>query len=95
MILHGFKNSKQLFSIFNSARNLATFMPNPSPLKLKIIALMFLAAGIWGISMGLFVFQAPNTSFFVTVLGVVNFTLGVFLGFRVLRRSNHELKRKK
>jgi len=70
-------------------------MPNPSPLRLKIIALMFLAAGIWGISMGLFVFQAPNTSFFVTVLGVVNFTLGVFLGFRVLRKNNREQKRKK
>ena len=71
-------------------------MPNPSPIKLKIISLVFLGAGIWGISMGLFVFQAPNTSFFVTVLGVVNFTLGVFLGFRVLKKNNNELgKRKK
>ena len=71
-------------------------MPNPSPIKLKIISLMFLGAGVWGISMGLFVFQAPNTSFFVTVLGVVNFTLGVFLGFRVLKKNNNELgKRKK
>jgi len=71
-------------------------MTNPSPLKLKIIALAFLGAGIWGISMGLFVFQAPNTSFFVTVLGVINFTLGVFLGFRVIRKNNNEIgKRKK
>jgi hypothetical protein len=70
-------------------------MTNPSPFKLKIIALMFLIAGMWGILMGLFVFQAPNTSFFVTVLGVINFTLGVFLGFRVLRKDNRELKRKK
>ena len=70
-------------------------MPNPSPFKLRIIALMFLAAGVWGISMGLFVFQAPNTSFFVTVLGVINFTLGVFLGFRVLRRNNNEISKRK
>lgn len=70
-------------------------MPNPSPRKLKIISLALLGAGIWGISMGLFVFQSPNTSFFVTVLGVVNFTLGVFLGFRVLKKNNNELGRRK
>ena len=70
-------------------------MSNPSPLKLKLITVMFLAAGMWGISIGLFFFQSPNTSFLVTILGVVNFTLGIFLGFRVFKKNSQDFSRRK
>ena len=59
------------------------FITGVSLRKLRFIAILFLGAGMWGISFGLFVFN----SFIVTLLGMVNLTLGVFLGFRILNRS--------
>jgi len=58
-------------------------MGNPTPRKLKLISIMFLVAGVWGIAIGIFYFQQPN--FFLTALGIVNLMLGVYLGFRQLK----------
>jgi len=60
-------------------------MPTPSRLKLGIITIVFLIAGSVGIFMGLIVFIKPN--FILTALGMVNISLGIFLGFRVLRKN--------
>lgn len=64
----------------------------PSKKKLRIITIMFLIAGVWGISMGLFVFEKPN--FILTALGIVNISLGIFLGFRIIKKDN-KLERKR
>ncbi len=61
-------------------------MGNPSPKKLKAITIMFLVAGAWGLSMGMFYFKNP--SFPLAALGVVNLVLGIFLGFRQLKKDN-------
>ncbi len=66
---------------------------SPSPQKLKAIAIMFFVAGAWGLSMGIFYFKNP--SFPLTALGVVNLVLGIFLGFRQLRKDNVAKIRKK
>ena len=68
-------------------------MSTPSPQKLKAITIMFLVAGAWGLSMGMFYFKDPN--FPLTALGVVNLVLGIFLGFRQLRKDNSGKIRKK
>ncbi|MDE1763138.1 MAG: hypothetical protein KGH88_02705 [Thaumarchaeota archaeon] len=68
-------------------------MSTPSPQKLKAITIMFLVAGAWGLSMGMFYFKDPN--FPLTALGVVNLVLGIFLGFRQLRKDNGSKIRKK
>ena len=65
----------------------------PSKKKLRIITIMFLVAGVWGISMGLFVFTKPN--FILTALGIVNISLGIFLGFRIIKKDNKLEKRRK
>ncbi|HJU14113.1 MAG TPA: hypothetical protein VJ792_06605 [Candidatus Nitrosotalea sp.] len=63
-------------------------MKNPSPQKLKLLTILFFVAGAWGISIGLFYFTNP--SFPLTALGVVNLVLGIFLGFRQLRKGSAE-----
>lgn len=68
-------------------------MTNPSPKKLKAISMMFLAAGIWGFSMGMFYFKNP--SFPLASLGVINLVLGIFLGFRVMRKKNSTVDKKR
>jgi len=68
-------------------------MSSPSPLKLKAITIMFFVAGAWGLSMGIFYFKNPN--FPLTALGVVNLVLGIFLGFRQLKKSSSTNIRKK
>ncbi|MDE1842890.1 exported hypothetical protein [Nitrosotalea sinensis] len=68
-------------------------MSNPSRRKQSIITVMFLIAGFWGIFMGLIVFTKPN--FILTALGMVNISLGIFLGFRILRKDKQELNRRK
>jgi hypothetical protein len=60
-------------------------MKNPTPRKLKLISIMFLLAGSWGLVIGIFYFQQPN--FFLTALGLVNLMLGVYLGFRQLKKD--------
>lgn len=79
--------------MFNSAIKSATLMKNPSPKKLKVITIMFLVAGAWGLSMGIFYFANP--SFPLTALGVVNLVLGIFLGFRQLRKDDSSGVKKK
>lgn len=74
--------------MFNSLTKPATLMKNPSTKKLKSISILFLVAGAWGISMGLFYFTNPN--FLLTALGIVNLTLGIFLGFRQMRKDNKD-----
>ncbi|MFZ1076052.1 MAG: hypothetical protein WAN47_01325 [Nitrosotalea sp.] len=68
-------------------------MANPSPQKLRAISIMFLVAGAWGLSMGIFYFKNP--SFPLAALGVINLVLGIFLGFRQLRKNDNTKIRKK
>ena len=79
--------------MFNSVIKSATLMKNPSPKKLKALTIMFLVAGAWGLSMGMFYFSNP--SFPLTALGVVNLVLGIYLGFRQLKKDNSDKIRKK
>jgi 1,4-dihydroxy-2-naphthoate octaprenyltransferase len=80
--------------MFNSVTKSKSLMNNPSRRKLIIITLFFLIAGFWGIFLGLIVFTKPN--FIVTALGMVNISLGIFLGFKVLRMNDKQhIKRKK
>lgn len=82
-----------ILSMFNSAIKSNPLMNNPSRRKQVIITAMFFIAGFWGIFMGLIVFTKPN--FILTALGMVNISLGIFLGFRILRKDRQELNRRK
>ena len=79
--------------MFNSVIKSKPLMSTPSRRKQVIITAMFFIAGFWGIFMGLIVFTKPN--FFLTALGMVNISLGIFLGFRILRKDRQELDRRK
>jgi len=79
------RNFVNNLSIFNSGIKRATLMKDPTPRKLKMISIMFLLAGLWGLAIGIFYFQQPN--FFLTALGLVNLMLGIYLGFRQLRKK--------
>ncbi len=65
----------------------------PSKKKLRVITIMFLVAGVFGIYIGLFVFPKPN--FIPTALGIVNISLGIFLGFRIIKKDDKLEKRRK
>ncbi len=75
--------------MFNSAIKSKSLMTTPSNRRLTIITVMFFIAGFWGIFMGLVVFTNPN--FILTALGMVNISLGIFLGFRILRRNRQKM----
>lgn len=75
--------------MFNSAIKTKLLMSNPSNRRLGIITVMFFIAGFWGIFMGLIVFTKPN--FILTALGMVNISLGIFLGFRILRKNRQKM----
>lgn len=75
--------------MFNSAIKSKLLMTAPSNRRLTIITVMFFIAGFWGIFMGLVVFTNPN--FILTALGMVNISLGIFLGFRILRRNRQKM----
>ncbi len=79
--------------MFNSVTKSNSLMNNPSRRRQGIITIMFFIAGVWGLFMGLIVFTKPN--FFLTALGMVNISLGIFLGFRILRKDRQELNRRK
>lgn len=79
--------------MFNSVRKSNSLMNNPSRRRQGIITIMFFIAGVWGLFMGLIVFTKPN--FILTALGMVNISLGIFLGFRILRKDRQELNRRK
>ncbi|CUR52348.1 exported protein of unknown function [Nitrosotalea devaniterrae] len=79
--------------MFNSVIKSKPLMNNPSRRRQVIITVMFFIAGVWGLFMGLVVFTQPN--FILTALGMVNISLGIFLGFRILRKDRQELNRRK
>ena len=79
--------------MFNSVTKSKLLMNNPARRKQVIITVTFFIAGFWGIFMGLIVFTQPN--FILTALGMVNISLGIFLGFRILRKDRQELSRRK
>lgn len=79
--------------MFNSAIKSKPLMNEPSSRRQLIITIMFFIAGFWGIFMGLIVFVKPN--FILTALGMVNISLGIFLGFRVLKKNKSTLNRRK
>lgn len=68
-------------------------MKNPSPKKLKAISVMFLIAGVWGLCMGIFYFKNP--SYPLAALGMINITLGVFLGFKQMRKGPQGIQKTK
>lgn len=74
--------------MFNNIIKTKSLMKNPSRRRLGIITVLFLIAGFWGIFMGLIVFVKPN--FILTALGMVNISLGIFLGFKVLRMKDKQ-----
>ncbi len=57
------------------------------PTKLKIMIMAFFGTGIWGIVIG-FVFE----SFFIVVLGAINFLLGGIVGFIYLNQKSEKEK---
>ena len=80
--------------MFNSATKSKLLLSNPSIRKLGIITIIFFIGGFWGIFMGLIVYTKPN--FFLTALGMVNISLGIFLGFKILRmNAKQQINRKK
>ena len=57
------------------------------PIKLKVLTLVFFAVGIWGIAFGLsmpHIGYTPTISMTITILGVVNLSMGGFVGYLLL-----------
>ena len=79
--------------MFNSAIKSKSLMTNPSSRKLGIITVIFFIGGFWGIFMGLIASTTPN--FILTALGMVNISLGIFLGFRILRNNRKAMVKRK
>lgn len=59
------------------------------PKKLKVLTILFLSTGGIGIAIGLL-----NYQFMITVMGVVNLSLGGFFGWRLLTQEP-ELRKKR
>ena len=57
-----------------------------SPLRLKVLMMMFFATGIVGIIVGLYV-APPQASLLITFMGVINLSLGGFFGWIYLNQS--------
>ena len=56
-------------------------------IKLKVLTLVFFAVGIWGIAFGLsmpHIGYTPTISMTITILGVVNLSMGGFVGYLLL-----------
>ena len=69
-----------------------------SPIRLKVLMIMFFATGAIGIFVGLFVapHQAPQAILIITFMGVVNISLGAFFGWVFLTQTQpSDNKRKK
>jgi len=69
-----------------------------SPIRLKVLMIMFFATGVIGIFVGLFVapHQAPQAILIITFMGVVNISLGAFFGWVFLTQTQpSDDKRKK
>ena len=57
------------------------------PIKLKVLTLVFFAVGIWGIAFGLsmpHIGYTPTISMTITILCVVNLSMGGFVGYLLL-----------
>jgi hypothetical protein len=66
-----------------------------SPLRLKVMMIMFLGTGILGVIMGLYV-APPQSVLMFTFLGVINLSLGGFFGWIFLtQKPQSDGKRKK
>jgi len=66
-----------------------------SPLRLKILMIMFFGSGILGIVVGLLV-APPQGTLLITFMGVINLCLGGFFGWIFLtQKPKLEDKRKK
>ena len=68
-----------------------------SPLRLKVLMMMFFATGILGIVVGLYV-APPQASLLITFMGVINLSLGGFFGWIYLNQSpqsNNKRKKKR
>lgn len=63
------------------------------PKKLKVLTILFLASGAWGIVAGLFIIK-PQV-FFIVVFGVINLCLGGFCGYKLLTQEEPESKKRK
>jgi len=69
-----------------------------SPIRLKVLMIMFFATGAIGIFVGLFVAprQAPPAILIITFMGVVNISLGAFFAWVFLTQTQpSDDKRKK
>lgn len=69
-----------------------------SPIRLKVLMIMFFATGTIGIFVGLFVapHQAPPAILIITFMGVINLSLGGFFGWVFLTQTpQSDNKRKK
>lgn len=54
------------------------------PKKLKVLTILFFGAGIWGIVAGMIIIK---TEFMIVIVGVMNFCIGGFLGYRLLTQG--------
>jgi len=69
-----------------------------SPIRVKVLMIMFFGTGTMGMIMGIFVApsQLPAMTLIITLMGVVNFGLGAFFTFIFLTQlPNTPDKRKK
>jgi len=63
--------------------------------KQKILAVIFLGTGAWGMVLGYIMPGFGDTSFYVTILGVINFGLGGFIGYWYLSKEPTKKSRKR
>ena len=64
--------------------------------KQKILTILFLVTGAWGVGIGSFWSDVGGlTSLYVTILGVVNLSLGGFIGYWYLTRPGPPPKSRK
>ena len=67
------------------------------PIKLKVLTLVFFAVGIWGIAFGLsmpHIGYTPTISMTITILGVVNLSMGGFVCYLFLTQVKSPDSRK-
>jgi len=72
---------------FNNHKISKILMKYIPPKKLKVLLIMFFAAGGFGIFTGLTVATSGMQGLMITLLGVVNLCLGGFMGFLLLTQK--------
>lgn len=63
--------------------------------KQKILAVIFLGTGAWGMLIGYFMPGFGDTSLYVSILGVINFGLGGFVGYWYLTKEPTKSRKRK